>query len=650
MNIKPGRTLLFIATIALSCRTAGGSLPESAPEWPRIKSYDAPPKLTWKPRDLRLSHAWPELMPEPSGFRAFHADTRTTNQVSSAYAPMFKEGWVAEPNLYIPEGPSFDESGHVYVVPVRPPIDVQLVSIDHRSGKRRFAIPGSRPGQGGAPLVLKDQDRPGKNIIYYGSYEYMTAVTSDGVVVWDVPTGLKAPANARQIDIHNFGVNYLARYDAVVATMGDGSMVIHDRASGRRLTKDVYTMPGARSKGEGSAALAHLPDFAMDRVNEKLAPLFAKRPDGNKSTAFADLIAAVVGSGAKVANYFGIDPSSGRMWVASTAADEADGAKDGESAYGAIYGLDFQPAAGGGRVVVHCAKTFAGGSASTPSIRADGKRVYFADGFGKVLAIDDDCRDVWAVDVGSQILGSLAVSDNNGEIYAAAAKDIIKIVESGNSAKIAWRSATDIFSMPLGVLSSGNLNLAGISANGIVIHVGAGIEFRGHVMPTQVGLAFLDRDTGKILYGSRGREESIAAMASSADGAVYLAHSPIRRAVAHALGGRLSEPVIGGVGKYEPIRLELLARDASCAAQYRAANLQQWLSQADANARTRELADIGGLIEQAVTAADASDSADLSVAQRQALTTALSQAHAALSVAQLPSMIAALTQACAVIP
>lgn len=645
------RISALILSLLVACRTMK---PEASKvdslNWPQVNRFAPPVKVSWKPKNVRPSHLWPELLPQMTGFRAFHADQRNTNQVTSAYAPMFKQGWVAERNLYIPEGPSFDEDGHVYVLPIRPPVDVQLVSLDRETGTRRFAIPGKRAGQGGAPLVLKDPERPGKNIIYYGSYEYLTAVSSDGKIVWDVPTGLQAPAEAAQIDIHNFGVNYLSRYDALVSSMGDGSLIVHDRTTGRRLLKQAFVLPGAKAIADTTTSLSSLPQALMDHVNKQLAPLFEAPLPGEKLQVLQDLIAAILGGGAKVANYFGIDPTTGRMWLASTALDEADGKKDGASAYGAIYGLDFIRGEGGDSIVIHCSKSFAGGSASSPSVRADGKRIYFADAFNKVMAIDEDCKDIWAVDVGTQILGSLATSDNNGEIYASGADNVIKIVEDGNSARIVWKSSTNIFATPLGALKSGNLNLAGISANGVILHAGAGVKFRGHVLPTQVGLVLLDRDTGAILYGAAGREESIAAMSSSSDGAVYLAHSPIRRALAHAISGSITEPVIGGVGKYEPIRLDLLARDASCAALFRAENLLKWLSEMPKTAIDMDFASIFGLIQQARHAAvKALRDGDLGVEQERAFAKNLNGSESLLNAAELGRLVEQLDRACQVV-
>ena len=58
----------------------------------------------------------------------------------------------------------------------------------------------------------------------------------------------------------------------------------------------------------------------------------------------------------------------------------------------------------------------------------------------------------------------------------------------------------------------------------------------------------------------------------AADGSIYVGHSPLRRAVGKALFPDLTANVTGGIARFKPVRLDLLARDAICAAQARAAN------------------------------------------------------------------------------
>jgi hypothetical protein len=85
------------------------------------------------------------------------------------------------------------------------------------------------------------------------------------------------------------------------------------------------------------------------------------------------VVAILLGNDTEVANMFAIDPGAGRLWVAATAPDAEDGAADGVSTLGALYGLDVVPVGGTYQVVEACHGSFAGGSASstaTPGARA----------------------------------------------------------------------------------------------------------------------------------------------------------------------------------------------------------------------------------------------------------------------------------------
>ena len=78
--------------------------------------------------------------------------------------------------------------------------------------------------------------------------------------------------------------------------------------------------------------------------------------------------------------------------------------------------------------------------------------------------------------------------------------------------------------------------------------------------------------TPKLRYFAEGREDSLAMSVVAADGSIYVAHSPLRRAVGKAMYSDLTKEVIGGIARFKPIRLDLLARDAICAAEARAIN------------------------------------------------------------------------------
>jgi hypothetical protein len=48
---------------------------------------------------------------------------------------------------------------------------------------------------------------------------------------------------------------------------------------------------------------------------------------------------------------------------------------------------------------------------------------------------------------------------------------------------------------------------------------------------------------------------------------LYVAHSPLRRAVGEVMYPELKSGITGGIARVKPIHLDLLARDAICAAE-----------------------------------------------------------------------------------
>ena len=56
------------------------------------------------------------------------------------------------------------------------------------------------------------------------------------------------------------------------------------------------------------------------------------------------------------------------------------------------------------------------------------------------------------------------------------------------------------------------------------------------------------------------------------NGAICTANSPVRRASGKAIYPQFAKDIIGGISCYKPVRYDLLARDATCAAGVRARN------------------------------------------------------------------------------
>jgi len=530
---------------------------------PKPIPFDPPPKTGWTPEGCRAVPVQDPVLGGHTTWKNLHADALNTDEVSIAIGPVFRRQWHAEPLTLHYGGPVFDRSGNLYVTPLLPPEDVILISLDPADGSRRWAVGGSGTGGGGGtPMVLNDPDRPGEEMIFVGLYDRAFAVRPDGSVVWDVATGL-VPAGDFASDTA-YGVNYLPALDAVAGITGDGRIYLLDRTTGGPLLATPHSLPGTRSP----AGDLPLPQAIMDRAFDELAAFMGGFPPGFN---VQDLISMLQGNHVEVGNFFSVDPATGRLWVAATAPDAEDGFADGVSEYGALYGLDVVFNGGVYEIVEACHRYYAGGSASTPALRADGTRIYIGDNEGNLIAVDTDCNEVWTFDVGVQVAGSVGVSSDNGELYVSGPKDIVQVIDLGDRAEEGWRADLQLY-VPGPGQQNLNSNLYSIAANGIGFQAGAGYLIEGYPMLLTVGVGVLDRGTGQVRHFIDDLDETIAVMSTGPDGALYIGSSPLRRSFARAILGEIAPPLEGGIRKYGIARPDLLLRDAVCAAADRTAN------------------------------------------------------------------------------
>jgi outer membrane protein assembly factor BamB len=533
---------------------------------PQVRAFVPPAATRWTPSGAaKVGSDVDSIIPRPDTFHAMHVDTRNSDEVWSVAAPMVQYEWNAEPGMYVAEGPTFDNEGNLYFSPVNPGEDVSLVSLDRRTGRRRWTLPGRGAGCG-APLILNDPDRPGHQMIFHSSYTTAMAVRPDGSIVWSVPTGLTLPERAAgQRDLtHAWGMNYHPQADALFGVTMDGWVHAHDRRSGAPLLRAPFHLPGA------PAAIARRPPGGLARLADaETDAAFGRPADGlGLFTAIFDVI---FGNGVNVANFYAIDPNHGRLYIAATAPDEQDGAADGVSRNGALYLLELKGARPGPfELEIVRSFVFDGGTGSTPTLSPNGDGVVVSDDNGNVIMLDQDLNERWRIDVGSQVAASLAVSSDNDELYAVTRYDIIKLVDHGNSATIVWRAKLDAYPG----FDNFNALTPTITANGIVVSVAAGRRLGEQQLMTRFGMGLLDRATGELRAFSEGREESIAVSAVGPDGGFYIAGSPVRRAIARGILGDSLPPLVGGIQRYRPVRLDLLVRDAACAAAARADRLE----------------------------------------------------------------------------
>ena len=433
-----------------------------------------------------------------------------------------------------------------------------LISLDPATGARRWSIPnttGALVGSG-SPLVLDDPQHPGEQIVYVGLYDRAFAVRTDGTVVWDVATDLPGAASGV------FGVNYHPGADAIVGLARDGYLYALDRVTGTSVLTAPFQLPGEVSPPG--------PPFTAPPAIQACAETELDALLDRQGIPISALVDVLLGNGVEVANYFSIAAGTGRLWVAATAPDGEDGTVDGLSSLGALYGLDLVPAGPLWTVSEVCHRSFTGGSATTPALRRDGSRVYAGDNVGNLIAIDEACNDVWTLPVGGQITGSIGVASDNGEIYASTGLTIHQVIDAGDTATIAWSADFDVYDLAEGQTIF-NQNLAGIGANGIAFQAGAGVQIGAQRLTVTTGMGLLDRQTGEVRSFAPGLDETVAVMSTGPDGALYIGNSPVRRAFSRCIFPDVA-PLVGGIHKWKPVRLDLLLRDAACAGADRAKN------------------------------------------------------------------------------
>jgi len=607
---------------------------------PAPRAFLPPPPARWQPQGVRAAAAQSNpIYPQPDSFHTMHVNTANGDEVWSAVAPMFEPDWIAESASYIAEGPTFDNAGNLYFSPTWSPEDVSLVALDRVTGKRRWTIAGKGAGCG-APLVLNDPENPGRQLIYHSTYSTAMALRSDGSTVWSVATGLTLPPRqpGARSQTHVWGMNYHPQADAVLAVTMDGWVLVHDRRSGAALLATPFHLPGAPA----ATAAARVPKFLAAWANRETDAAFGPTEDG--LGLFSSTLDVIFGNGVNVANFYAIDPNSGSILIAATAPDEQDGASDGISANGALYRIELVGNVPGDyqlRIADHY--YFNGGTGSTPTVSADGELVVVSDDNGNVITLDKQLKERWRLNVGHPVAASVAVAADGNEMYVVTQTDIIKLQHRADAADIVWRARLDAYPG----FDNVNALTPTITANGILISVAGGRQLFKTQLLSKYGLGLLDRASGELRWFAEGREESIAVSGVGPDGAIYVAHSPVRRALARGLFGNTLPPLTGGIQRYKPSRFDLLARDALCAAS----GLERRRRDTDLShpaARRDDLAQIHLLLKQAEQAiATAFARSEISAAHTTELTTGIATTRAELAAPHPASAAATLNGMCA---
>ena len=644
MNARKVITVLLIATAGFVVFKTVFDKPR--PHNPKV--FGLPEKTQWKPVGARSAGQYNyDVIPEPDTFTAIHVNGANSDSVWVAAAPMFQLDWVAESAYFVGNGPLVDNQGNLYFSPQFYHGErVVLVSLDGKTGERRWTIPADDNIQASSPaFILNDPENPGSQIIYIVGFNRVMALRPDGEVIWSKATGLSIPtsqySNKSKGKFHS--LNYHPATDSLVSITKAGALFAFSRKNGD-LIAPIGQIPGAPAiSGKGTK----IPQFVLNKVDPLMDQAFGKTDEG--LSLFSSAVNYIYGSGGIVTNFFSIDPGSSRIYIAATADDAEDGTADGRSEIGAIYALDLVDDGSGGVVFeILNRKTFQGGTGSTPALSADGYRLYVSDNEGHVISLDSDLVEVWRLDVGEPLVGSITVSPDNNELYAVTASDVIQIIDKGDSGSMSWTAELTGFDGYANVDVQSNALTATVTANGVVIMIGGGKTLLGKTLMLHMGMGLLDRETGKLRYFAEGREDSLAMSVVAADGSIYVAHSPLRRAVGKAMYPELTADITGGIARFKPIRLDLLVRDAICAAEARGANATKLNPTTELAAINTDVRQIKVLIKQASGAISmAVSDGDMTTDDAATLGNLLEQSSANLTLSNLKQAVAEMTAACA---
>ncbi len=346
-----------------------------------------------------------------SGWGAIHADARNTDSVPFDGPADVSAAFHAVSGRIIAAAATIGPDDTVYVG-VGPRLGgstdagCYLFAIDGITGAQRWCS-SEVNGLAATSSPLIDTD----GNLYHGDDRAMVSFTADGAVRWKTP-------------IEGYPISAQFTPDGRVLFMTQiGRLYVLERATGALAMEPYATLPGV----------------TYDPATSSPYDCFTGKADG---TCYA-------------ANTPSIDFASGRFFFTLT---------DPAAPPTKLVAMRYVGGAAPRVEPLWENSTLEGGSASSPDISADGKRLYVNDAANHVLALDARTGAmIWSYDLGFSPLGSLCTAAD-GTIIPTGALDAAALAlrDAGDHAELLWTSS-----------EFGSRSIAVHAANGLAYIVGA---------------------------------------------------------------------------------------------------------------------------------------------------------------------------------